>query len=132
MPAQVVLYPGQDEWECDCPGRMRPCEHLAASAIALSQAEGEGEAKPVQTSAEVWARVAYRFAQADDGLTLRRFIVRADGSETLLDGTLSALLSRPAEARSLQIEQCDLQADRLLGPDVSDVAVCVALARRGS
>jgi hypothetical protein len=42
---------------------MRPCEHLAASAIALSQAEGDGEAKPVQTSAEVWARVAYRFAQ---------------------------------------------------------------------
>ena len=116
VPAQVVLYPGQDEWECDCPGRMRPCDHLAASAIALSQAEGDGtgETKPVQTSAEVWARVAYRFAQVEDGLTLRRFIVRADGSETLLDGTLSALLSRPAEARSLQIEQCDLQADRLL------------------
>ncbi|HEX7506988.1 MAG TPA: DEAD/DEAH box helicase [Polyangia bacterium] len=116
VPAQVVLYPGQDEWECDCPGRMRPCEHLAASAIALSQAEGDGtgEAKPVQTSAEVWARVAYRFAQVDDGLTLRRFIVRADGSEMLLDGTLSALLARASEARSLQIEQWDLQADRLL------------------
>ena len=118
VPAQVVLYPGQDEWECDCPGRMRPCEHLAASAIALSQAEGDGagETRPVQASAEVWARVAYRFAQVDDGLTLRRFIVRADGSEILLDGTLSALLSRPAEVRrlQLQIEQCDLQADRLL------------------
>jgi len=114
--AQVVLYPGQDEWECDCPGRMRPCDHLAASAIALSQAEGDGtgEVKPVQTSAEVWARVAYRFAQVDGGLTLRRFIVRADGSEALLDGTLSALLARPSEARSLQIEQWDLQADRLL------------------
>jgi superfamily II DNA or RNA helicase len=114
--AEVVLYPGQDEWECDCPGRMRPCDHLAASAIALSQAEedGTGGAKPVQTSAEVWARVAYRFAQVDGGLTLRRFIVRADGSEALLDGTLSALLARPAEARSLQTEQWDLQADRLL------------------
>jgi superfamily II DNA or RNA helicase len=114
VPAQVVLYPGQDEWECDCPGRMRPCEHLAASAIALSQVDGDGEAKPMQISAEVWARVAYRFAQVEGGLTLRRFIVRADGSEALLDGTLSALLSRPAEARTLQIEQCDLQADRLL------------------
>ena len=114
--AQVVLYPGQDEWECDCPGRMRPCDHLAASAIALSQAEGEGtgEAKPVQISAEVWARVAYRFAQVEGGLTLRRFIVRGDGGETLLDGTLSALLARPSEAKSLQIEQWDLQADRLL------------------
>ncbi|HEX7506808.1 MAG TPA: helicase, partial [Polyangia bacterium] len=58
VPAQVVLYPGEDEWDCDCPGRMRPCDHLAASAIALSQAEGDGPlgAKPVQTSAQVWAR----------------------------------------------------------------------------
>ncbi|HEX7499869.1 MAG TPA: SWIM zinc finger family protein, partial [Polyangia bacterium] len=116
VPAQVVLYPGQDEWDCDCPGRMRPCEHLAAAAIALGQAEGDGtgEAKPVQTSADSWARVTYHFAQVEGGLTLRRFIVRADGSEAPLDGTLSALLSRPAEARSLQVEQCDVQADRLL------------------
>jgi superfamily II DNA or RNA helicase len=116
VPAQVVLYPGEDEWDCDCPGRQRPCEHLAAAGIALSQEEagGSAEAKPVQSSAETWARVAYRFAQVDGGLTLRRFVMRADGSETPLDGTLSALLSRPAEARDVQVEQCDLQADRLL------------------
>jgi hypothetical protein len=24
VPAQVVLYPGEDEWDCDCPGRQRP------------------------------------------------------------------------------------------------------------
>jgi superfamily II DNA or RNA helicase len=116
VPAQVVLYPGEDEWDCDCPGRQRPCEHLAASGIALSQEEADGaaEEKPVQSSAETWARVAYRFTQVDGGLTLRRFIVRADGGETQLDGTLSALLSRPAEARDVQVEQCDLQADRLL------------------
>ncbi len=116
VPAQVVLYPGEDEWDCDCPGRQRPCEHLTAAGIALSQedAGGAAQAKPVQSTAETWARVAYRFAQVDGGLTLRRFIVRADGSETQLDGTLSALLSRPAEARDVQVEQCDLQADRLL------------------
>ena len=116
VPAQVVLYPGEDEWDCDCLGRQRPCEHLAAAGIALSQEEagGSAEAKPVQSSAETWARVAYRFAEVDGGLTLRRFVVRADGGETPLDGTLSALLSRPAEARDVQVEQCDLQADRLL------------------
>jgi superfamily II DNA or RNA helicase len=119
VPAQVVLYPGEDEWDCDCPGRQRPCEHLTAAAIALGQ-RGQADASgteapiPVRTSAEAWARVAYRFAQAEAGLSLRRFIVRADGSEAPLDGTLSALLARPAEARTLQVEQCDLQADRLL------------------
>lgn len=116
VPAQVVLYPTEDEWDCDCPGRLRPCDHLAAAAIALGQAEGDGatEAKPVQVAAEVWARVAYHFSQVDGGLTLRRFVVRADGSESPLEGTLSALLARPSEAKTLQVEQCDLQADRLL------------------
>jgi len=119
VPAQVVLYPGEDEWDCDCPGRQRPCEHLTAAAIALGQAGQSSDecadgGKPIKASAEVWSRVAYRFSQAEEGLTLRRFVVRADGSETPLPGSLSALLSRPAEARSLQVEQCDLQADRLL------------------
>jgi superfamily II DNA or RNA helicase len=116
VPAQVVLYPGEDEWDCDCPGRLRPCDHLAAAAIALAQTEGDGasDPKPLQESAEVWARVAYRFAQVEGGMTLRRFIVRADGSEAPLVGTLSALLSRPSEARAMQVEQWDLQADRLL------------------
>jgi len=114
VPAEVVIYPTEDEWDCDCPARVRPCEHLAAAAIALSQAEGEGgDAKPLAT-AESWSRVSYRFSQVDGGLTLRRTIVRGDGSEVPLEGTLSALLSRPADARSVHVEQCDLQADRLL------------------
>jgi superfamily II DNA or RNA helicase len=113
VPAQVVIYPTEDEWDCDCPGRARPCEHLAASAIALAQANGAGEAKPIPTT-ESWSRVGYRFSQVDGGLTLRRTVVRGDGSETTLAGTLSALLSRPADARTLQVEQFDLHADRLL------------------
>jgi superfamily II DNA or RNA helicase len=124
VPVQVVLYPGQDDWDCDCPGRMRPCDHLAAAAIALGQAEQAGQASPDGAgagpalsplkSAENWSRVVYRFARVEDGLTLRRFLVHADGGETPLDGTLSALLSRPADAAALQVEQFDLQADRLL------------------
>jgi superfamily II DNA or RNA helicase len=118
VPAQVVLYPGEDEWDCDCPGRQRPCEHLTAAAIALGQAQADGDgagAGPaVKSSAEVWSRVAYRFRQVDEGLTVRRFVVRADGTETPLDGSLAALLARPGDARALQVEQCDLQADRLL------------------
>jgi superfamily II DNA or RNA helicase len=114
----VVLYPGENEWDCDCPGRVRPCEHLAAAAIALGQGEaataGDAEAKPLPKAEETWARIVYRFSQVSGGLQLRRFVVRGDGSETPLQGTLSALLSRPAEVRNLQVEQYDLQADRIL------------------
>jgi superfamily II DNA or RNA helicase len=114
----VVLYPGENEWDCDCPGRVRPCEHLAAAAIALGQGEaasaGDAEAKPLPKAEDTWARIVYRFSQVPGGLQLRRFVVRADGSETPLQGTLSALLSRPEQARNLQVEQHDLQADRIL------------------
>ena len=114
----VVLYPGENEWDCDCPGRVRPCEHLAAAAIALGQGEaasaGDAEAKPLPKAEDTWARIVYRFSQIPGGLQLRRFVVRADGSETPLQGTLSALLSRPDQARNLQVEQHDLQTDRIL------------------
>jgi len=114
----VVLYPGENEWDCDCPGRVRPCEHLAAAAIALGQGEaastGDADAKALPKAEEAWARIVYRFSQVPGGLQLRRFVVRADGSETPLQGTLSALLSRPDQARNLQVEQHDLQADRIL------------------
>ena len=114
----VVLYPGENEWDCDCPGRVRPCEHLAAAAIALGQGEaasaGDAAVAPLPKTAEAWARIVYRFSQIPGGLQLRRFVVRADGSETPLAGTLSALLSRPDQARNLQVEQHDLHADRIL------------------
>ncbi|HXU65704.1 MAG TPA: hypothetical protein VN962_28580, partial [Polyangia bacterium] len=29
VPLTAVLYPTGGEWECDCPSRMSPCEHVA-------------------------------------------------------------------------------------------------------
>src|SRR5262249_40080684 len=70
----AVLYPTENETECDCPSRISPCEHVAAAAIALSNAEaggGDAPAAPaVQRSAA--ARVGYRFERADGGLRLAR------------------------------------------------------------
>src|SRR3569833_1095302 len=50
----VVLYPGQRDWDCDCAGRMRPCEHIVAAALVLAQA-GDKPAG-VATTATAWAR----------------------------------------------------------------------------
>ncbi len=38
----VVLYPTENEWECDCPSRVSPCEHVAAAAIVLGEAAEAG------------------------------------------------------------------------------------------
>jgi superfamily II DNA or RNA helicase len=119
----AVLYPTENETECDCPSRVSPCEHVAAAAIALSNAEvgtsggaaagGEAAAPAVQRSAA--ARVGYRFERADGGLRLTRVLVGADGAETVLATELTAVIADPAKAAQVQIEEVDLQADRLLG-----------------
>jgi len=116
----TVLYPTENETECDCPSRVSPCEHVAAAAIALSTpAESSGvgtaDAPPAGVQRSAAARVGYRFERADGGLRLTRVLVGADGAETALATELTAVLADPARAAQLQVEDVDLQADRLLG-----------------
>jgi hypothetical protein len=129
----VVLYPAEPEWDCDCGGRVSPCEHVAAATISLLQARedtaesGESaassaseaalspEAKAKAGPARVWGRIIYRLARAEGGLRVARAVV-SEGRETPLASTLSALLSRPADAATVSPEQVDLRADQLLGP----------------
>ena len=73
----VVLYPGDEAWECDCPGRVDPCEHVVAAAISLQQAEKQDA--PLVTTASRWSRVVYRFTRVAGGLELHRTLAHADG-----------------------------------------------------
>jgi uncharacterized Zn finger protein len=68
----AVLYPTENETECDCPSRVSPCEHVAAAVIALSGAgaaapgagadAGGGAGAPVAVvERPAPARVGYRF-----------------------------------------------------------------------
>ncbi|MEW5852269.1 MAG: DEAD/DEAH box helicase [Myxococcota bacterium] len=108
----VVLYPESEAWECDCPSRMDPCEHSVAAAISLQQSEQQ-EA-PLAAAESRWTRVVYHFVRVEGGLQLRRMLAHADGSETPLEGSLTSMMARPAQAATLQVEQADLTADRLL------------------
>src|SRR6188768_2802785 len=65
----VVLYPTENESECDCPARVSPCEHVAAAAIYLSTPKEEGLAAPAERPV---ARVGYRFTRGEGGLRLAR------------------------------------------------------------
>lgn len=108
----VVLYPAELEWDCDCEGRVRPCEHLAAAAIALSQADG----KPadLKTTETAGGGLIYRFRSGEGGLFLERHIAAGEGNERPLSGSLASLLSKPSEAAQLRPEEPDLRADRVL------------------
>ncbi len=110
---QVVLYPPDDAWECNCPAHFDPCEHVCAAAITLEQAQVQGKA--VVTAEKRWSRVVYRFSRVEGGgLQVRRTIADAAGGETPLETSLAVLLANPADKAKLQIEQHDLAADRLL------------------
>ncbi|MCE9667133.1 SNF2-related protein [Myxococcus stipitatus] len=112
VPFTVALYPADEAWECDCPSRVDPCEHVVAAAISLQQAERQDA--PMETAANRWSRLVYHFTRTSDGLTLRRTLVHADGKEEALDGSLASVLARPAQAATLQVEQADILADRIL------------------
>ncbi|WP_163997123.1 DEAD/DEAH box helicase [Pyxidicoccus caerfyrddinensis] len=108
----VVLYPNDDAWECDCPSLVDPCEHVVAAAISIQQAEKQET--PLETAAARWSRVVYHFTRADGGLELRRALAHADGREEPLEGSLTSLVAQPAKAATLQVENADLLADRIL------------------
>jgi superfamily II DNA or RNA helicase len=108
----VTLYPNDADWECSCPGRVDPCEHVVAAALSLGKADSQ-EA-PLATVASRWSRVVYRFSRVQGGLQLQRVLAHADGTESPLETSLASLLARPAQAATLQVEEWDLRADRLL------------------
>jgi superfamily II DNA or RNA helicase len=108
----VNLYPNDEAWECDCPSRVDPCEHVVAATLSIQQAE-KAE-KPLEATTHRWSRVVYRFSRVEGGLQVHRALAHADGTEEPLEEGLAAVLARPAQAAKLQVEQSDLNADRLL------------------
>ncbi len=108
----VNLYPNDDAWECDCPSQVDPCEHVVAATIFIQQAEKQET--PLETTASQWSRVVHRFTRVSGGLELHRALVHADGKEEPLEGSLLSIMANPVKARTMQVEQADLNVDRLL------------------
>lgn len=119
----VTLYLDDGEWSCDCGGKVDPCPHVAAAAIASSQespvAGANGPAPPRQARAPS-ARVGYRLATRDGRLTLARLVVRGDGREEPIRGSLASDALR-ARVPELAPTHEDLRVDRVVGATSRDV-----------
>ncbi len=130
----VVLYPADGEWTCDCEGKVDPCAHVAAAAIALTQ-----PGQVVDTSAAAPPQLApsggtirYRLEHQGGALRLFRSVLRPDGSEEPL--TIS--LASSSRLGSIQPTHEDLGIDRLVGtkqyghfPEDRSAELFAALAR---
>ncbi|MBW2395100.1 MAG: DEAD/DEAH box helicase [Deltaproteobacteria bacterium] len=110
----VVLYVEDAEWECDCPGGEDPCEHVAASVIALRRAAREGKELPNAGEGRSGGRIVYRLSRTGDGLGFERFIVDGE-SERRLETTLTALATGRVEGPAVGATQADLAVERALG-----------------
>ncbi|QDE67417.1 helicase [Myxococcus xanthus] len=133
-PVKTVLYLDEAIWECDCRGRVDPCEHVVAAALVLHQHSTARRApaqRPAAPAARPGAntvarpgapaagapkpeRMVYRFKRVDGGLQLERLVVRPDNTARLLARSLASLLTNPVEAARIQTQPCDLLADKLL------------------
>ncbi len=109
----VILYPHDEEWDCDCESKAPCCEHIAAAIIAVRRAHQEGSTLPAD--ARSGAHLAYRFKSVRDHLVLERWVVKPSGEAELLDRGVAGIASSASDTRRLTPTQSDLAIDRLMG-----------------
>ncbi|MBE7451006.1 MAG: DEAD/DEAH box helicase [Kofleriaceae bacterium] len=113
VPLTVVLYPDDEEWDCDCGGREAACSHVVAAVLATQQALASGADRP--TSRRAGATVRYRLRPAGGGLALSRLAVDAAGAETRLDAPIASIVAGRAPCPTLATTETDLTVDQLVG-----------------
>jgi superfamily II DNA or RNA helicase len=84
---EVLLFPEDEEWQCDCGSRLSVCAHIAAAVIALKQA-ASGESQLAKREREV-ARLVYRLESQGEQLAFRRMLV-GGGRERPFVGEVAA------------------------------------------
>ncbi len=123
----VTLYLEDDEWSCDCAGKVDPCAHVAAAAIFAAQAPAPDASSDAAAEPEPpQARLVYRLTRQQKLLTLDRVVVGADGREQRVL-SLSSDLAHGRSFAFLADLRDDVRVDRILGPNLR--ALVLPLAR---
>ena len=112
----VTLYGDEDdvEWSCDCNGKVDPCAHVAAAAIAA----GSG-APLAQAAVEVPAKLVYRLVARDGRLAMTRVIVK-DGKEEVVRGSVASDVLKYKNP-TLSPTHDDIRIDRVVSSSSRDV-----------
>jgi superfamily II DNA or RNA helicase len=116
----VSLYSEGPEWTCDCDGKVDPCAHVAAAAIAAGQATERGEALPVAAPSKP-ARLVYRLSKRDNLLLVARVLIREDGREERLAEPIASGIARGRTPAGWRPTHEDVRVERILGSPPRDV-----------
>ncbi|OGQ90887.1 MAG: hypothetical protein A2289_09870 [Deltaproteobacteria bacterium RIFOXYA12_FULL_58_15] len=123
----VLLYPEDEDWQCECESGEDACEHVAAAVIAVHQARKQGDPSSA-TSADAEGvhdqasnltnavspassgRLGYRLDRDGDELHLRRVIVTGRKETTLY--TSLTVAAKGHEGTSFVTNRQDLAIDK--------------------
>ena len=123
---EVTLHPADEDWECSCTRPEDPCEHVAASVIALRQSGKSGRDLPRQGTDR--GRIVYELEDRSGDLILTRAI-ELGGKRTALRGSLTAAAAGHRIGPDFVATPADLAIERALGSRPADSASRPALAR---
>ena len=108
----VTLHAKDEDWECSCSSTEDPCEHVAASVIALRQAIRTGTQLPTQ--GEGRGRIVYELQEKGSELHLVRAI-EARGKRTPLPASLTAIAAGRTSGPDFVATPADVEIERWLG-----------------
>ncbi|HYC56855.1 MAG TPA: DEAD/DEAH box helicase [Candidatus Binatia bacterium] len=108
--ATVHLYPADDDWDCDCEGQFRACEHVAACVAAVSASADAADALFQKSAASAVLR--YRFERSGGGVIVRRLLCAEGVEPVMVRGPLLEAIAR--SGISMAATQGDLDVDRRL------------------
>jgi len=116
----VVLFPADAEWSCDCDGRFDACEHVAAALFTpLARGPDEGPVGPVA--------LRYELRRVDGGLSLRRYVELSDGTRRVASrADLAALPGRTAADERIERLLAEAAPGRLRAPLLGRVVTALA------
>jgi superfamily II DNA or RNA helicase len=113
---KVTLEPDAEDWDCDCDARTDACEHVAAAAIALSEARKRGETMP--TTASPVAHVGYRLVSRKGPLSIRRMLVSEAGEQPLPAALAKLERGQVKNAPPFTADKADKAFETRFGPAV--------------
>jgi superfamily II DNA or RNA helicase len=122
---QVTLHLDDAAWECSCVSNDDPCEHVAASVIALRRAEKTGVALPEK--GERLGRLVYRLRDQGGHLLLER-AVEFESRFTPLPARLTAVAAGHKSGPEFVTTTADLAIEKALASRPADATSTPALA----
>ncbi len=120
----VTLHLDDKAWECSCASAEDPCEHVAASVIALRREQKSGEALPAK--GERMGRLVYLLRDQGGSLVLER-AVEFEGRRTPLATRLTALAAGHKSGPEFVTTAADLAIEKTLASRPADATSTPAL-----